>query len=306
VADKISDVVVLLPGLIGSVLQKDGKTLWGTSPGALWNVVVGKALKQIIVSGADNGQDDLGDGVTATGLIPNPEIIPGLWKQGGYSRLSAEMVSALSLRPGHNFFEFPYDWRRDNRVSARRLAKSAHSWLKDWREESGNSQAKLILVSHSMGGLVARYFMECLDGWKDIRMLVSFGTPFRGSGNAVDFLSNGFRWKVGPLSAFDGTDALRSFESVYQLLPIYSFIGEGAYLQRPADVDIPNIERQRAIEAARFHQEMTDAYAAHQVMDEYVVRGPKLRVVIGTEQPTPQSARVLEGRTELLQVRQGK
>jgi len=137
-------------------------------------------------------------------------------------------------------------------------------------------------------------------------MLVSFGTPFRGSGNAVDFLSNGFRWKVGPLSAFDGTDALRSFESVYQLLPIYSFIGEGAYLQRPADVDIPNIERQRAIEAARFHQEMTDAYAAHQVMDEYVVRGPKLRVVIGTEQPTPQSARVLEGRTELLQVRQGK
>ncbi len=62
------------------------------------------------------------------------------------------------------------------------------------------------------------------NAWKAgriVRTMVSFGTPYRGSGNAVDFLCNGFVWKVGPVSAFDGTDALRSFDSIYQLLPIY-------------------------------------------------------------------------------------
>jgi pimeloyl-ACP methyl ester carboxylesterase len=39
---------------------------------------------------------------------------------------------------------------------------------------------KLILVGHSMGGLVARYFLECLEGWRDTRRLVTFGTPYRG------------------------------------------------------------------------------------------------------------------------------
>ena len=43
-----------------------------------------------------------------------------------------------------------------------------------------NPDAKLILIGHSMGGLVARYFLECLDGWRDTRMLITFGTPHRG------------------------------------------------------------------------------------------------------------------------------
>jgi hypothetical protein len=32
-----------------------------------------------------------------------------------------------------------------------------------------------------MGGLVARHYLEVFDGWRDTRMLVTFGTPYRGS-----------------------------------------------------------------------------------------------------------------------------
>jgi hypothetical protein len=71
-----------------------------------------------------------------------------------------------------------------------------------------------------MGGLVARYFLECLDGWKDTRMLITFGTPHRGSLNALDSIANGFAKKVGPLTIVDLTRLLRSLTSVYQLLPI--------------------------------------------------------------------------------------
>ncbi|WFU19455.1 hypothetical protein [Bradyrhizobium sp. CB3481] len=120
----------------------------------------------------------------------------------------------------------PYDWRRSNRVSARRLAAIVPTWLNAWREKSGNSEAKVVFVVHSMGGLVARHYVECLKGWKMTTTILSFGTPYKGSGNALGFLCNGFAWKIGPVKAFDGTDVLRSFDSVYQLLPTYPFVKE--------------------------------------------------------------------------------
>ena len=88
-----------------------------------------------------------------------------------------------------------------------------------------------------MGGLVARYFLECLDGWRDTRMLITFGTPHRGSLNAVDFLVNGFVKKLGPLKVADLSDLLRSLTSVYQLLPIYPCVDLGPGYQRVAEVD---------------------------------------------------------------------
>ena len=107
--------------------------------------------------------------------------------------------------PGETYVEFPYDWRRDNRVAARRLQRLADEKLHAQRQR--NPDAKLILIGHSMGGLVARYFLECLDGWRDTRMLITFGTPHRGSLNAVDFLVNGFVKKLGPLKVADLADA---------------------------------------------------------------------------------------------------
>lgn len=289
------DVVVVLPGLIGSVLCKDGEPLWGTSPGALWGTVFGDHLTRLKLTGPDDGEDDLGDGIVATDLVPNPEIVPGLWKQGGYSCLRKQLVARLGLTPNENYFEFPYDWRRDNRVAARKLARTAGGWLAEWRSRSGNADAKLVLLAHSMGGLVGRYFIECLEGWKIVRTLVSFGTPYRGSGNALDFLSNGFTWKAGPVSLFDGTEALRSFDSVYQLLPIYPFVEHGAAgLARIPELGLPNLDRRRAAEAASFHDEMTRANATNVADAAYLDAGTGVRPIVGIGQPTWQSA-TLEG-----------
>jgi pimeloyl-ACP methyl ester carboxylesterase len=307
VARRFSDVVVLLPGLIGSVLCKDGKPLWGTSPGALWGTVAGENLEKLRLTGADDGQEDLGDGIVPTRLVPNPELVPGLWKQGGYSILSQALVGRLGLVRGENYFEFPYDWRRDNRVTAKRLAKDASAWLSAWRSRTGNADAKLVLIAHSMGGLIGRYFMECLEGWKSVRTLVSFGTPYRGSGNALDFLCNGFKWKAGPVSIFDGTAALRSFDSVYQSLPAYGFIGNGtAPPVRVSDLPLPNLDRHRAARAMEFHDAMTRARVTHADNEDYAASGTKIRPVVGISQPTWQSAVLAEGKLILSRSRDGK
>ena len=48
-------------------------------------------------------------------------------------------------------------------------------------------------MAHSMGGLVSRYYLEVLGGWHNARALFTFGTPYRGSLNAVNVLANGMR-----------------------------------------------------------------------------------------------------------------
>ena len=111
------------------------------------------------------------------------------------------ITDTFDVVPGETYIEFPYDWRRDNRVAARRLQRLVDEKLHAQRQR--NPDAKLILIGHSMGGLVARWYLECLDGWQDTRTLITFGTPHRGSLNAVDFLVNGFVKKLGPLKVAD-------------------------------------------------------------------------------------------------------
>jgi pimeloyl-ACP methyl ester carboxylesterase len=288
---KYRDIVVVIPGLIGSVLSKDGKPLWGTSAGALYRILRGGALRDLALTGPDDETDEIGDGIVATGLVNNIEIIPGLWKQGGYSRLETGLTEGVGLIPGDNYFTFPYDWRRSNRVSARRLAAAVPTWLNAWREKSGNTEAKVVFVVHSMGGLVARHYVECLDGWKTTKTILSFGTPYKGSGNALGFLCNGFTWKIGPVEAFDGTDALRSFDSVYQLLPTYPFVREpGQGLKRVFELDLPYLDPTRAKAAHDFHEQIRIAQERNARSDEYRRSGPRVRPVIGSEQPTVQSA----------------
>jgi len=136
--------------------------------------------------------------------------------------------------------------------------------------------------------------------------LVTFGTPFRGSGNAVDFLSNGFKWTVGRFSAFDGSEAPRSFNSIYQLLPIYPFVNDGSSLVRPAEVAIPNVDRDRAQAALSFHIEMTDGHSQNKLINQYGRDGPKVRPVIGIDQPTTQSALLTPTGLEALQTHDGQ
>ena len=79
-------------------------------------------------------------------------LIPGFWKIDGYSGIFERLSGELTLERGKNWFDFPYDWRRDNRAAAHRLAEQAPRWLAEWRQSSGNADARLVLLAHSMGG----------------------------------------------------------------------------------------------------------------------------------------------------------
>ncbi len=283
------DVVVLLPGITGSVLRdSEGRDVWAPTPGAAAQALVtlGRSIADLELR-----DEDADDGVTAPLIVPDLHLIPGLWKIDGYSKLSAYLQREFAITPGRNFFPFPYDWRRDNRAAARQLKEQADRWLWQWRRES--PEAKLILVGHSMGGLVARYFLECLEGWRDTRRLVTFGTPYRGSLNALNFLVHGMQKRLGPVPVLDLSRLLRSFPSIYQLLPIYPCFdpGDGVLIRVSEAVGLPHVDPEQARVADAFHREIEQAVAAHLDDEEYRRGRYTIHPIVGTFQATLLSAR---------------
>ena len=291
----LNDMVVLLPGITGSVLQKDGKDVWAISGQAAWRWLrsLGNSLQELLLTDQDPG------GIVAARVMPDAHVVPGLVKIDGYSATAKLVSDTFDVVPGSiwdtrpaNFIEFPYDWRLDNRINARRLAELLSDRLPRWREYSGNTDARVIFLAHSMGGLVVRHYLEVLEGWRDCRALITFGTPYRGSLNALNFLANGYKRLFMDLS-----EVMRSFPSMYQLLPIYRALRIGEDYVRVAEAaSVPGIHRARAQDALAFHREIEAKVEEHRKDPDYLAKGYVIVPVVGTRQPTLQSAVLADAR----------
>jgi pimeloyl-ACP methyl ester carboxylesterase len=293
-------LIVLLPGTMGSVLQKDGHDVWALSGQALGSFLLsaGASLQALRMHGDDWQRDDLGDGIRGTRIIEDLHSVPGLAEHAGYSVILRRICEQFDLEAGQvqapqddvNFYPFPYDWRRDCRATARMLKAFVDKQLPRWRAASGAADAQVILIGHSLGGLVSRYYLEALDGWRDCRALISVGSPHRGAIGALDVLSNGFKNLFLDLS-----DIVRSFPSAYQILPTYAVVNVDGHFVRPAETDaIPNLDRERArLARAEFLDHTRVAAVANQSVPGYQQRTIPW---IGTRHDTWQSAAMQGGK----------
>lgn len=207
------DVIIVIPGIFGSRLErKDGTLFYDLTlarlPRTLWTLA-GQGMSHLRPDAPPD------DGVVATDLF-NYQLLPGFFGNEDYGALLAALRNSVPY-PDQQVIKFPYDWRASNRWAAEQLDRVARDALKAWRAASGNAQAKLWLVCHSMGGLVARYFCEHLGGAEITRELITICTPHRGAAKALDVLVNGMR--LGGL--IDISRFVQSLPSVYELLPQY-------------------------------------------------------------------------------------
>src|SRR5262249_47344239 len=140
---KFGDLVILIPGILGSRLVHEGKPLWGDdAPTFLeWARRHSTDLGRLSLATDDPSLEDLGDGISADGLVQGPLVAGRFLKFAGYAPLAGFLQKELSLKLGENLQLFAYDWRRDLRVAGRRLAVKAEGWLQAWRTRSGNSNA---------------------------------------------------------------------------------------------------------------------------------------------------------------------
>src|SRR4051794_22037704 len=98
----VKDVVVVIPGIQGTKLVKDGKPVWAPSAGAFWQAIRtgGDNIKSLALP-QDIGDEAPNDRVTPSGLMPDVHGIPklGIGPFGGYSQLSAWLRNTMGLHP---------------------------------------------------------------------------------------------------------------------------------------------------------------------------------------------------------------
>ncbi len=152
-----------------------------------------------------------------------------------------DTLAANGYTKDKDLFSFPYDWHKSN-VDTAILLKQKIDQVKQICQCN-----KVDLVAHSMGGLVARQYIQSANFENDVRNIIFLGTPHLGSpqdyliweggklsptslfGSFVDSIfvneayKAGYRSKFGSKNVFD---YIHNFPitSVQELLPTYSYL----------------------------------------------------------------------------------
>lgn len=133
-----------------------------------------------------------------------------------YSTLANSLVANDFLNKNHyDVIFFSYDWRNSNAKSAAEL------------EDFINNQhySDVILVSHSMGGLVCTSYLSKPENRNKVNKFISLGTPFLGANKAINVVETGefFDGLIGAVIAPVGNPLIKSIvkncRSVYELFP---------------------------------------------------------------------------------------
>ncbi len=302
------DLVVVVPGITGSTLVKGDREVWGPSAGAIWRALRtrGNSIRELTLP-EDVRDDHPGDGVVPGVVMPDLHVLPGLWTVHlGYGAMIDWLRARLALGPpvrqpaASGLVPFAYDWRLSNRFTARRLKDVVEPALEGWRARGPEyREAKLVFICHSMGGLVARWYLEKEGGAELTRHVITLGTPHRGSLNALVSLVNELTIGVGPVKA-DLTGLGRSLPSLHQLLPEYACIESAAGLLKLAEGPGTGLDTRMVTDAMRFHDQMHEAAGAREGADE------GFHPIVGIRQPTSTTARIADGRVIPMPTIEGK
>jgi pimeloyl-ACP methyl ester carboxylesterase len=286
-----SDAIIYLPGIMGSELvDAQDNVVWGLKPSLIFRqALFGNVLDRLALRPSD--------GIRASRPIQFPSALPMLSSMEPYqaldTRLKTVVLAPQAIRP------FAYDWRKSIADAADALAPVARKHLSEWQarwralsaeRKKGLPEPGLTLVGHSMGGLVASYFAAFGDGGEKVSKVVTLGTPFGGSLNAVNVLATG---KAFPLGAFADAlrDAAQTLPGLYELLARWNCVVDcdGRRALTPADVGSIGASRELATAAAATIAKLDSAF-------ETGAEGrPPVRSLIGTRQPTLQTVSIKDG-----------
>jgi len=249
--------IVVIPGLMGSKLEhpESGRVVWGafTRKAARPGDPEGARL---IALPMERGAalSDLQDEVVATTVLDRVKVrflglplqlkayfyLLGTLGAGGYRDEDLAVLGGVDYGEGHfTCFQFPYDWRRDTVENARRLHEfllQKRAYVQSEIEKRfglPGTPVKFDLVTHSLGGLVARYYLRYgtadlpEDGspppvtWAGAELVeraVLVAPPNAGSLEALFNLVEGRNFG-GPIGPDYPPALLGTFPVAYQLLP---------------------------------------------------------------------------------------
>lgn len=249
--------VIIVPGVKGSILKRDKKEVWGRSCRVAFLNTFDELQFPITDQLAHNFDTDFGafynkSNVRDGGIMKKYRIalsFMNLFDVSIYKNLKDVLEKSGGYTKGKDLYMFSYDWRLDNRTSAAQLAYKVKAYQKlylkhlqdvlfvnnakgyndylqrlrtnNWITDDG--LVKVNLVTHSMGGLISRYYLQVLGGEKNVNKLIMLGTPNQGAMDALKAIAEGeFPESVFHFYSKEETRSiLFSWPSTFQLLPRY-------------------------------------------------------------------------------------
>jgi Lecithin:cholesterol acyltransferase len=213
--------VVIIPGIMGSYLNHDdeGKT-------EVW-----PRLKTIIAFPSDTILDDLI--MNNVGILNNENdiISNNIFSMVDELGVKIDFFDGLITKlksdgyvEGKDLFVFPYDWRLDvvDNVMGNKYSKVES--LKDKIDKvlRESKSDKVDIVAHSMGGLLAKYYIKNVDATK-VNRFVDIGTPHLGAPKAAKVLNYGdnmdIKFGMFGLNPLEIKKISQNMPSAYNLLP---------------------------------------------------------------------------------------
>lgn len=217
--------VIFIPGIMGSILkdQSTNKTVWGRLTMGVSRLIALPINAPFNAVNLVTGNDNL----VPAGILDKYTLFPGLVEVEVYDNVRRIAMQAGGFIKDKDSFAFSYDWRKDPVEAAKQLG----TLIDRIKLQSGDPNLKVNLVCHSLGGLIARYYIKygtadvlgqnplpppTYTGAKNINIVIMLGTPNDGSMESFHRLDQGlwipFIGKITPETAF-------TMLSLYALLP---------------------------------------------------------------------------------------
>ncbi len=190
--------VIFVPGLMGSELWLGNERVWPNVKTLFTNPELFTYPSEIPLE--------------PRGIVDELVIVPNFIKIDQYNRLGDYFVDELEFRRDVDFFEFPYDWRQDVRISAAQLGELV---------EKLDTKQPVIIIGHSLGTMVTRYYVECLGGDKHVERVILMGGPHKGVVKGLTSMLIAPQVIPFGIMGERARELMMTFPTAYQILPVY-------------------------------------------------------------------------------------